>query len=55
MIASMLTLQFLLHACAQNPTGIDPTKDQWKELSEIVKSKKHLALFDMVSGLLRMS
>ncbi|TYJ56544.1 hypothetical protein B9479_002791 [Cryptococcus floricola] len=37
----------LLHACAQNPTGIDPTQEQWKELSEIVKSKKHLALFDM--------
>lgn len=38
---------FLLHACAQNPTGIDPTQEQWKELSELVKSKKHLALFDM--------
>nr|ODN88920.1 aspartate aminotransferase [Cryptococcus depauperatus CBS 7841] len=37
----------LLHACAQNPTGIDPTQEQWKELSEIVKSKKHLPLFDM--------
>ncbi|ORY28002.1 putative aspartate transaminase [Naematelia encephala] len=37
----------LLHACAQNPTGIDPTQEQWKELSEVVKKKKHLALFDM--------
>ncbi|KAK8850720.1 hypothetical protein IAR55_004640 [Kwoniella newhampshirensis] len=37
----------LLHACAQNPTGIDPTQDQWKELSEIVKARKHVALFDM--------
>lgn len=41
----------MLHACAQNPTGIDPTQEQWKELSELVKSKKHLALFDMVSPL----
>ncbi|WVQ86198.1 hypothetical protein IAT38_008366 [Cryptococcus sp. DSM 104549] len=37
----------LLHACAQNPTGIDPTQEQWKELSELVKAKKHLPLFDM--------
>ncbi|WRT70900.1 uncharacterized protein IL334_007899 [Kwoniella shivajii] len=37
----------LLHACAQNPTGIDPTHDQWKELSDLIKAKKHLALFDM--------
>lgn len=38
---------FLLHACAQNPTGVDPTHEQWKEISEIVKRKKHLAFFDM--------
>ncbi|PVF94522.1 putative aspartate aminotransferase mitochondrial precursor [Serendipita vermifera] len=37
----------LLHACAHNPTGIDPTQQQWKELSEIVKSKKLFAFFDM--------
>jgi aspartate aminotransferase len=23
----------LLHACAHNPTGMDPTVDQWKEIS----------------------
>lgn len=48
-----LTRQILLHACAQNPTGIDPTQEQWKELSELVKSKKHLALFDMVRAMLQ--
>ncbi|KAL7420919.1 aspartate transaminase aat1 [Cryptotrichosporon argae] len=37
----------LLHACAHNPTGIDPTEAQWKELSEIVKRKKHFPFFDM--------
>ncbi|KAL1408664.1 aspartate transaminase aat1 [Vanrija albida] len=37
----------LLHACAQNPTGVDPTKEQWKELSDLIKAKKHLAFFDM--------
>ena len=37
----------LLHACAHNPTGIDPTKEQWKQISEVVKSKKHYPFFDM--------
>jgi aspartate aminotransferase len=40
----------LLHACAHNPTGVDPTEAQWKELSEIVKEKKHFPFFDMVSS-----
>ena len=33
---------------SQNPTGIDPTEAQWRELSEIVKEKKHFPFFDMV-------
>ncbi|KAI9358901.1 pyridoxal phosphate-dependent transferase [Zopfochytrium polystomum] len=37
----------LLHACAHNPTGVDPTVAQWKEIGELIKSKKHLAFFDM--------
>lgn len=36
----------LLHACAHNPTGIDPTKEQWKQLSVLMKEKKHVVLFD---------
>lgn len=36
----------LLHACAHNPTGMDPTLEQWKQLSEIIKSKKILPFFD---------
>ena len=27
----------LLHACAHNPTGVDPTQEQWKEISNVVK------------------
>ncbi|KAK4701145.1 hypothetical protein P7C70_g5089, partial [Phenoliferia sp. Uapishka_3] len=38
---------FLLHACAHNPTGVDPTPAQWKELSDIFKEKEHLPFFDM--------
>lgn len=37
---------FLLHACAHNPTGCDPTRAQWDQLSAIMKSKKHLVFFD---------
>lgn len=24
---------FMLHACAHNPTGVDPTEEQWREIS----------------------
>lgn len=37
----------LLHACAHNPTGVDPTTAQWKEISDIVKEKKLFPFFDM--------
>ncbi|KAG8531563.1 uncharacterized protein KY384_003193 [Bacidia gigantensis] len=36
----------LLHACAHNPTGVDPTRDQWKEIARIIRSKKHFPFFD---------
>ncbi|KAI0198068.1 pyridoxal phosphate-dependent transferase, partial [Astrocystis sublimbata] len=36
----------LLHACAHNPTGVDPTLDQWKELAALIKEKKHFPFFD---------
>ena len=37
---------FLLHACAHNPTGVDPTPEQWAAISAAVKAKGHLAFFD---------
>lgn len=36
----------LLHACAHNPTGVDPTLDQWKEIAEIIRQKSHFPFFD---------
>ncbi|KAK5998550.1 Transaminase A [Cladobotryum mycophilum] len=36
----------LLHPCAHNPTGVDPTFDQWKELASIIRAKKHFPFFD---------
>ncbi|VFQ64432.1 unnamed protein product [Cuscuta campestris] len=38
---------FLLHACAHNPTGVDPSEEQWKEISHQFKVKGHFAFFDM--------
>jgi len=37
----------LLHACAHNPTGIDPTEDQWRQISDVVKEGDHFVFFDM--------
>ncbi|XP_022821053.1 aspartate aminotransferase, mitochondrial [Spodoptera litura] len=37
----------LLHACAHNPTGIDPKPEEWQILSEIIKEKRLLPFFDM--------
>ena len=36
----------LLHPCAHNPTGVDPTLDQWKELAAVMKQKNHFPFFD---------
>ena len=36
----------LLHACAHNPTGVDPTPEQWKMVSDVIKERKHIVLLD---------
>lgn len=36
----------ILHACAHNPTGIDPTHEQWMEIADVCKEKKHFPVFD---------
>ncbi|CAG9837330.1 unnamed protein product [Diabrotica balteata] len=37
----------LLHACAHNPTGVDPNKEQWKELSDVIRKRNLFVYFDM--------
>lgn len=27
----------VLHACAHNPTGVDPRPEQWKEMAALIK------------------
>mmetsp|Transcript_48606 Transcript_48606/g.113829 ORF Transcript_48606/g.113829 Transcript_48606/m.113829 type:complete len:408 (-) Transcript_48606:99-1322(-) len=36
----------LLHSCAHNPTGVDPTKDQWKEIAKVMKERKLIPMLD---------
>ena len=36
----------LLHGCCHNPTGIDPTPEQWDKLAEMSAQKGWLPLFD---------
>lgn len=39
----------MLHGCAHNPTGMDPTHDEWKRIAEVVKVSNALTLY---SGIL---
>ena len=36
----------LLQAVAQNPSGVDPSREQWEGILKVMKKKKHIALFD---------
>ncbi|XP_065569242.1 aspartate aminotransferase, mitochondrial-like isoform X1 [Artemia franciscana] len=37
----------MLHACAHNPTGVDPKPEQWAEISKVVKEKELFPFIDM--------
>ncbi|KAJ8867401.1 hypothetical protein PR048_031202 [Dryococelus australis] len=36
----------ILHACAHNPTGCDPTHEQWEKIADVIKEKKLFPFFD---------
>ena len=36
----------LLHACAHNPTGVDPTLEQWEQIRKLMRSKGLMPFFD---------
>jgi len=36
----------LLHACAHNPTGVDPTLDQWRQIAAVMKERRLFPFFD---------
>ncbi|KAL3687952.1 hypothetical protein R1sor_014261 [Riccia sorocarpa] len=35
----------LLHACAHNPTGVDPTRDEWEGIRDVIRNEKQLLPF----------
>lgn len=36
----------LLHACCHNPTGIDPSLEQWQSIADLCREKSLVPLFD---------
>ena len=37
---------FIMHSCAHNPTGVDPTADQWRQIADALESRQHYIIFD---------
>lgn len=36
----------LLHVCAHNPTGVDPTPEQWQQIADVCKRRQLYPFFD---------
>ncbi|GLI78692.1 aspartate aminotransferase, cytoplasmic [Penicillium ochrochloron] len=36
----------LLHACAHNPTGVDPSQEQWKQIAALMRERRQFPFFD---------
>jgi len=37
----------LLHACCHNPSGLDPSQDQWREIADVLVERDLLPFIDM--------
>ena len=37
----------VLHACCHNPTGVDPTEEQWGRIIEVVRTRSLLPILDL--------
>ena len=37
----------ILHAVAHNPTGVDPTQEQWEEIANVCKENKIFVVMDI--------
>jgi len=37
----------VLHACCHNPTGVDPTLDQWKQIADTVRDRNLVPFLDI--------
>eukprot|EP00941_MAST-03F_sp_MAST-3F-sp1_P002889 g2889.t1 len=36
----------LLHCCAHNPTGVDPSQEEWRKICQVVKKRNLFPFFD---------
>jgi aspartate aminotransferase len=36
----------ILQTCAHNPTGIDPTQEEWKQIATVMRNRGHFPFFD---------
>jgi len=36
----------LFHTCAHNPTGVDPSEEQWNEIAQVCKANNLYPFFD---------
>ncbi len=37
----------VLHACCHNPTGVDPSAEQWQAIAQAIKTKEHVPFLDI--------
>jgi len=37
---------YIFHCCAHNPTGCDPTHEQWKDISKVIAERQGIPMFD---------
>ena len=37
----------LLHACCHNPSGLDPTEDEWRAIADVIEERRLLPFVDM--------
>lgn len=45
----------VIAGCAHNPTGIDPTKEQWSQIADLVKEKNLFPFFDVAYQVMPMN
>ena len=37
----------VLHACCHNPTGVDPSPEQWQRIAQVLLAKQHIPFMDI--------
>ena len=38
---------FACAGCAHNPTGVDPTREQWGVIADVMEQRGHMPFFDV--------